>query len=87
MRKRAELSDGREQQMRERHAEERTHLLHEIEGAKTLRRGLEAQVGAMRAERRNHVIGYCAEMARLDTTPKGYLSERKRLNGAGRQSL
>ena len=41
----------------------------EIEAAKKLRRGLEAQVGAMRIERRNQVIGYCVELAKWD--PRG----------------
>ena len=31
-----------------------------------LRKGLEAQVGAMRLERRNQVIGYCVERAQWD---------------------
>ena len=39
-------------------------LLTELEHSKKVRKGLEAQVGALRIERRNQVVGYCVEMAK-----------------------
>ena len=75
MQRRADLAEGREVNLRAMNADERGQLLREIESGKTLRKGLEAQVSAMRAERRNQVIGYCAEMARWDAhgSPMGNL--------------
>ena len=61
--KRAELAEQRESRLKADAAEERNRLVSEIENGRKLRRGLEAQVGALRIERRNQVVGYCVEQS------------------------
>jgi hypothetical protein len=63
-RRRAELSELRELRQRETWAEERRKLLAELEASRRVQRGVEAQVTAMRHERRNQIVGYCAELAK-----------------------
>ena len=62
-RRRAEASEARECQLRERTNVERARLCDEVEQAWKARRGLEAQVGALRNERRNQIVGYCGAAA------------------------
>ena len=43
---------------------EAARLIGELDTAKTQRRGLEAQVGALKHDRRNQIVGYCVELAK-----------------------
>lgn len=77
-RRRAEASEARECQLRERNNVERARLCDEVEQGWKARRGLEAQVGALRNERRNQIVGYCGTMiAPSNATP---LPKRARLS-------
>ena len=60
----AEQAEAREAHGSASASEERARLLTELEHSKKVRKGLEAQVGALRIERRNQVVGYCVEMAK-----------------------
>lgn len=68
-RRRAETSEARECHLRERTNLERARLCDEVEQGWKARRGLEAQVGALRNERRNQIVGYCGARASARMPP------------------
>ena len=41
-------------------------MAEQMQASKMMQRGLEAQIGALRHDRRNQVVGYCAELAKFN---------------------
>ena len=59
--RRAEVAEAAELELREANQAEKARLGEELEYGWKVRRALEAQVGALRNDRRNQIVGYCVE--------------------------
>ena len=63
-RQRADASDEALLKLREKAALDHSRLAEELEETRKVKRGLEAQVHALRSDQRKAIVGYCAELAK-----------------------